>query len=75
MTNLITTCSTVNINFNRYSGSEELLAANQCLPEQNLSDGEPDCLSEPPVDFDPEQEARYHAWQESLSYLIEEAAP
>ena len=52
--------------------THNLHSANQCLPDQNPCDGEPDCLWEMPAVLDEEAEAAYKGWQESLSYLQED---
>jgi hypothetical protein len=72
MTYLIHDYFMINITPTLHSGTEKQLTGNQCLPEQNPSDGEPDCLWEPPVVRDEEAEAAYKVWQESLSYLQED---
>jgi hypothetical protein len=72
MTSLIHNFCTTNITPALHRGTEKHLTGNQCLPEQNPCNGEPDCLWEAPVVFDEEAEAAYQVWQESLSYLIED---
>jgi hypothetical protein len=74
MSNLINESDKINVSLNNCSGTEERFPiAEQRLANQNIFDGSLSVFVEPPVGFDEEAEASYKVWQESLTYLEENA--